>query len=65
VLARAERAQRPVVNARKLSCGNKTQRGKQTWEILASLAATCRQRGQNLVERLRLPLLLPNPIPAR
>jgi hypothetical protein len=62
---RAERALRPAVIARKLSCGNKTQRGKQTWEILASLAATCRQRGQNLVELLRPNLLLPNPFPAR
>jgi hypothetical protein len=50
---RAERALRPAVIARKLSCGNKTQRGKHTWEILASLAATCHQRGQNLVEFLR------------
>jgi len=62
---RAERALRPAVIARKLSCGNKTERGKRTWEILASLAATCTQRGQNLVELLRPGLLLPNPFPAR
>lgn len=62
---RAERALRPAVIARKLSCGNKTQRGKQTWEILASLAATCTQRGQNLVELLRPQLLVPSPFPAR
>ena len=62
---RAERALRPAVIARKLSCGNKTQRGKHTWEILASLAATCTQRGQDLVEFLRPNLLLPNPFPAR
>jgi transposase len=62
---RAERALRPAVIARKLSCGNKTHRGKRTWEILASLAATCHQRGQNLVELLRPNLLLPNPFPAR
>ena len=62
---RAERALRPAVIARKLSCGNKTQRGKRTWEILASLAATCTQRGQNLVELLRPNLLLPDPFPAR
>jgi len=41
---RAERALRPAVIARKLSCGNKTARGKRTWEILASFAATCHQR---------------------
>jgi transposase len=50
---RAERALRPAVIARKLSCGNKTQRGKRTLEILASLAATCHQRGQDFVETLR------------
>jgi len=49
---RAERALRPAVIARKLSCGNKTNRGKRTWEILASLAATCHQRGQDFVEFL-------------
>jgi hypothetical protein len=62
---RAERALRPAVIARKLSCGNKTERGKRTWEILASLAATCHQRGQDLVELLRPNLVLPNPFPAR
>ncbi len=49
---RAERALRPAVIARKLSCGNKTQRGKHTWEILTSLAATCSQRGQDFVAYL-------------
>ncbi|MDA2923339.1 IS66 family transposase [Acidobacteria bacterium AH-259-L09] len=49
---RAERALRPAVIARKLSCGNKTTKGKQTWEILASLAATARQRNIDLVHYL-------------
>lgn len=56
---RAERALRPAVITRKLSCGNKTVRGSRTWEILASLAATCHQRGQDFVEQLRPQLLLP------
>lgn len=63
---RAERALRPAVIARKLSCGNKTQAGKRTWEILASLAATYRQRGQDFVEQLRPCLRLPQhpqPVP--
>lgn len=47
---RAERSLPAAVIARKLSCGNKTPRGKQTWEILTSLAETCHQRGQNFVE---------------
>ena len=55
---RAERALRPAVIARKLSCGNKTPRGKRTWEILTSLAATCYQRGQDFVEYLRPSLAL-------
>jgi hypothetical protein len=40
----AERQLRPAVIARKLSCGNKTTPGARTWQILASLAATCGQR---------------------
>jgi transposase len=55
---RAERALRPAVIARKLSCGNKTQRGKRTWEVLASLTATCHQTARDFVEALRPHLLL-------
>jgi hypothetical protein len=43
----AERQLRPAVIARKVSCGNKTQSGARTWEILASLAATCGQRAES------------------
>lgn len=55
---RAERSLRPAVIARKISCGNKTDRGRQTWQILASLAATRTQRGHDLIDHLaaRLPL---------
>jgi hypothetical protein len=55
---RAERALRPAVIARKISCGNRTQRGRRAWEILASLAQTCHQRALNFVDELaaRLPL---------
>jgi len=48
----AERSLRPTVIARKISCGNKTDRGRQTWQILASLAATCVQRGNDLIDSL-------------
>ena len=44
----AERQLRPAVIARKLSCGNRTELGAATFEVLASLAATCRQTGQDL-----------------
>jgi hypothetical protein len=49
---RAERALRPAVIARKLSCGNKTDRGRITWQTLASLAQTCHQRGQDFLDYL-------------
>ena len=49
---RAERALRPAVIARKLSCGNKTPRGRDTWQTLTSLAATATQRGLNFVDYL-------------
>jgi len=50
---RAERALRPAVIARKLSCGNKTARGRDCWEVLASLGATCRQRAIDFVNYLQ------------
>lgn len=55
---RAERALRPAVIARKLSCGNKTEAGRRCWQILASLAATCDNRSIEFVEFLaaRLPI---------
>jgi regulator of replication initiation timing len=49
---RAERALRPAVIARKLSCGNRTDRGRETWQILASLGQTCHQRGQDFLDFL-------------
>jgi hypothetical protein len=49
---RAERALRPAVIARKLSCGNRTEAGKRCWEVLASLAETCRQNGDDFLEWL-------------
>ncbi len=57
---RAERAIRPAVIARKISCGNKTLQGKRTWEVLASLAATYRQRGLDFVDSA-LPFLILQP----
>ena len=49
---RAERSLRPAVITRKISCGNKTDRGRLTWQVLASLAATCVQRGNDLIDYL-------------
>jgi len=55
---RAERALRPAVIARKLSCGNKTDDGRQCWQTLASLAATCDGLAADFAEFIaaRLPL---------
>jgi len=60
----AERQLRPAVIARKVSCGNRTIKGKRTWEILASIAATAAQRSQSFLEVVaeRASLLANNPI---
>jgi len=55
---RAERQLRPAVISRKISCGNKTVAGAQTWQILNSLAATCAQRGQSFLNFVRTVLPL-------
>lgn len=57
----AERQLRPAVIARKLSCGNKTKRGAHTWQILASLAATCTQRRESFAHLVRNAALLTSP----
>jgi transposase len=48
----AERQLRHAVIARKISCGNKTPKGAQTWQILTSLAATCVQRATSFIDAL-------------
>ena len=48
----AERQLRPAVIARKISCGNKTQKGARTWQILTPLAATCAQRATSFIAAL-------------
>jgi hypothetical protein len=46
----AERQLRPAVIARKLSCGNKTEPGAATWQVLSSLAATSVQRKESFLK---------------
>lgn len=48
----AERQLRPAVIARKISCGNRTKWGRLNWQILASVAATCRQRGVSFLHQV-------------
>ena len=45
----AERQLRPAVIRRKLSCGNKSQCGARSFEVMASLAATCRQKDSDFL----------------
>jgi transposase len=60
----AERQLRPAVIARKLSAGNRTERGAFTHAVLASLAATCCQQGKRFTD-LAVSLLCPDaPAPA-
>lgn len=59
----AERQLRPAVISRKLSCGNKTGRGATTWSVLASLAATCQQRGDSFIEQVAQAMMLQNRTP--
>jgi hypothetical protein len=54
----AERQLRPAVIARKISCGNKTQKGAQAWAVLASLAATSQQAGRSVVNDIASRILL-------
>ena len=56
---RAERSLRPAVIARKLSCGNKTPAGRDTWQILTSLGVTCAQRSVDFTNFLTANLHLP------
>ena len=59
----AERQLRPAVIARKLSCGHKSEAGKAAFEVLASLAATCRQQGRSFRDLVADGLCLSLPPP--
>ncbi|MGE5755079.1 MAG: IS66 family transposase [Planctomycetaceae bacterium] len=64
---RAERDLRPAVIARKVSCGNKTEAGKRSFEVLRSVASSCLKRGHDVVSYLAglLPIgARADPVPA-
>jgi transposase len=61
---RAERAIRPAVVARKVSCGNRTHRGASTWQILVSLATTAQQCGREFLDELTTAIPLMAVMPA-
>jgi transposase len=46
----AERQLRPAVIARKISCGQRTWKGAQAWQVHASLAASARQTGADFID---------------
>ncbi len=50
---RAERSLRPAVIHRKISCGNKTVKGANTWQVLASLTTTARQNQTDFEQKVR------------
>lgn len=54
----AERQLRPAVISRKISYGNKTEKGANTWAILASLAATAAQRGDSFIDQVAQAMVL-------
>ena len=55
---------RPAVIARKISCGNRTERGASTWQILVSLATTAQQCGREFLEELTTAIPLMQLVPA-
>jgi transposase len=59
----AERALRPAVVARKISCGNRTPRGRDTWQTLASIAATCKLQRRSFASLLASTIPLGSPAP--
>jgi len=50
--------------ARKLSCGNKTDAGRCTWQILSSLATTCSQRTHPFTGLVAAAMPLSAPLPS-
>lgn len=60
----AERQLRPAVIARKVSCGNRTRKGADTWQTLASVFTTANQRNEIFLDLLsnRIHLSLPQPL---
>lgn len=59
----AERQLRPAVISRKVSCGNKTERGARTWEVLASLTVTCAQQKVSFLDLVAKTIALPSIMP--
>lgn len=54
----AERRLRPAVISRKVSCGNKTEKGMNTWKILTSILNTFKQTGDSFLQTISRELSL-------
>ncbi len=50
---RAERSLRPAVIQRKIACGNKTRKGADTWQVIASVVVTAEQNQQDFSQKVR------------
>ena len=59
---RAEQAIRPAVVTRKVCGGNRTRRGADTQQVLASVVRTARQRGLDLRALITTLLCAPKPV---
>ena len=63
---RAERSLRPAVVRRKLSCGNRTSRGAEAFERMASVLETCAKQGRSVLDYLTATMSLGmEPLPLR
>lgn len=59
----AERQLRPAVITRKISCGNKTQKGAQSWATIKSVITSFSQQGRDFTHFLVQLLPLHQPVP--
>jgi hypothetical protein len=48
----AERQLRPAVIARKISCGQRSWEGARAWEVIMTLTASAKQKGESFVEQV-------------
>ena len=62
--SRAERAIRPAVVTRKVCGGNRTRKGADTQQVLASVVRTARQRELDLPDLIVTMLCSPKPVVA-
>ncbi|MGB0523857.1 MAG: IS66 family transposase, partial [Flammeovirgaceae bacterium] len=50
----AERSLRPAVIHRKIACGNRTRKGADTWQVIASIVATTAQNEEDFNKKVEV-----------